>query len=198
MNSFPLGMGFSACSTGEGWSWAAEILLHLHLKSICLISPVINSFSIKNPSEHLSFREALLPLVHSSEHFLALSYSQLHPTPVEPSGACTQSQDLSSKEPQQGLPRPTTEGSDNSEAWYTPFTPDAEGIPSSVPHCPLDIPAFPGYYKPVRLTVSGHPVASLFWDFRAKFILSTEELEPDNLLELNKGRTEISITFKSA
>ena len=38
----------------------------------------------------------------------------------------------------------------------------------------------------------GHSVASLFWDFRAKFILSTEELEPENLLELNKGRMEIS------
>ena len=91
-----------------------------------------------------------------------------------------------------GPARPTTEGSDNSQAWYTPFTPDAEGVPSSAPHCPPDIPAFPGYQKPVRLTVSDHPVASLFWDFRAKFILSTEEPETENLLELNKGRTEIS------
>lgn len=102
------------------------------------------------------------------------------------------SHDLSSfEEPQQGLPRSTTEGSDNSQAWYIPSTPDTEGIPSSVHHCPLATPAFPGYYKPVRLVASGHSVASLFWDFRAKFILSTEELEPENLLELSKGRMEI-------
>lgn len=102
------------------------------------------------------------------------------------------SHDLSSfEEPQQGLPRSTTEGSDNSQAWYIPSTPDTEGIQAQFTTALLATPTFPGYYKPVRLVASGHSVTSLFWDFRARFIPGTEEPEPENLLELSKGRMEI-------
>ena len=63
-------------------------------------------------------------------------------------------------------------------------------IPSPAHYCPLDIPAFPGWYKPGKAWSSwpdrGFP-------FLEKFILGTEEMEPGNLLKLDKGRTGMSI-----
>lgn len=67
-----------------------------------------------------------------------------------------------------------------------------KGIPSPADYWPLPFPAFPGYPKPGRLEASGEPGASLIWDLRAKFLLGTKELEPENLLDLDKGRTGMS------
>lgn len=138
----------------------------------------------------LLINEAYLP-THSSGHFPALGYSKL----VRPCHSIT----LRSiqtvtwfivNRTTQGLPGLITK---DPLPTIKPGT-HPRHYRNSKPSSPLpwDVLLSLDTWTHVRLIASGQPGASLSWDLWKKFILSTEELAPGNLLELDKGRTEMS------